>query len=331
MKDKDRIYGIDILRIIAVILVLILHFFTNTYYNSSDLSNLNMKGQTIIRDFAMICVPLFMVITGFLNRKTQYDKSFFKGLFNILIVWIFYSLIEYFVLNILNNNYQALNFKDLLFSLTSFKACGYSWYIEMYIGLYLFSPMLNNAYNSFNNKNRLYFLLIILSIIIIPGFINSLFDTIVHVPSWWNGIYPIAYYIAGKYISDVNPKIKKKTLILLLILIQIITFSFNYNFSITHYSVTTFLTTIITFLIFYDIKLECKISKKVVAYISNITLDIYLGSSLIDKIIYPEFNSKIADLLGQDQILIYLPIIFIIVFISSVVYGTIRKLIINVR
>ena len=118
MKDSNRIYGVDILRIIAVILVLVLHFFTNTYYNSTDLNNLNMKVQTVIKDFAMICVPLFMVISGFLNKKAQYDKSFFKGLFNILIVWIFYSLIEYFVLNILNNNYQALNFKDLLFSLT---------------------------------------------------------------------------------------------------------------------------------------------------------------------------------------------------------------------
>lgn len=332
MKEKNRNYGIDILRIIAVILVLIVHFFYNTYYyQSSDLNNLNIKIQRLIRDFAMICVPLFIMITGFLNKKAKYDKSFFKGLFNIIIVWFFYSLIEYFVLNILNNNYQALNFKSLLFSITSFSGCKYSWYIEMYIGLYLFSPILNNAYNSFDKKNKLYSLLAILSIIILPGFINSLFDNIIHVPSWWTSIYPIAYYITGKYISENKFKIKKKTLIILLLLAQILSFSLNYHFQIEHYTITTFLSTVLVFLIFYDIEVECNITKKVIKYISNITLDIYLGSSLIDSIVYPIFNNKITSILGQEQMLIYIPMMFGIVFILSIIYGTIRKLIINVR
>lgn len=332
MKDKTRNYGIDILRIIAVILVLTVHFFYNTqYYEYVGLNNLNIKIQRLIRDFAMICVPLFIMITGFLNKKAKYDKSFFKGLFNIIIVWFFYSLIEYFVLNILNNNYQALNFKSLLFSITSFSGCKYSWYIEMYIGLYLFSPILNNAYNSFDKKNKLYSLLAILSIIILPGFINSLFDNIIHVPSWWTSIYPIAYYITGKYISENKFKIKKKTLIILLILSQILSFSLNYHFQIEHYTITTFLSTVLVFLIFYDIELEGNITKKVTKYISNITLDIYLGSSLIDSIVYPIFNNKITSILGQEQILIYVPMMFVIVFILSIIYGTIRKLIINVR
>ena len=81
----------------------------------------------------------------------------------------------------------------------------------------------------------------------------------------------------------------------------------------------------------YDIELESNITKKIIKYVSNITLDIYLGSSLIDNIIYPIFNSKITSILGQDQILIYMPMMFAIVFILSTIYGSIRKLIINVR
>ena len=160
---------------------------------------------------------------------------------------------------------------------------------------------------------------------------NSLFDKIIHIPSWWTSIYPIAYYITGKYIADSNPKVKKKTLILILLLVQIITFSFNYNFKIEHYSITTFTSTILMFLIFYDIKLENNITKKIIKYISNITLDIYLGSSLIENIVYPIFNNKITSILGQNQILIYMPMMFVIVLILSIVYGSIRKLIINVR
>lgn len=95
MKTKNRNYGIDIVRIIAVVLVLSVHFFLNTnYYNTIHLGGISLKIQSIIRNFCMVCVPLFMLITGFLNKKTEYNRSFFRGLLNILIVWFFYSIIE---------------------------------------------------------------------------------------------------------------------------------------------------------------------------------------------------------------------------------------------
>lgn len=106
---KERNYGIDIVRIIAVILVLSVHFFLNTRYYITPNYGISMKLQVVIRNFCMICVPLFMIITGYLNNKTEYNKSFFKKLINILIVWLFYSLIEYFVLNVSNGNLDLMH------------------------------------------------------------------------------------------------------------------------------------------------------------------------------------------------------------------------------
>jgi len=332
MKIKDRNYGIDIVRIIAVITVLTVHFFLNTSYYYTPPYGLSMNIQGIIRNFCMVCVPLFILITGYLNNKLEYNKSFFKGLFKILIIWFFYSIIEYFVLNIMNGNIDSLNIKDLLFSITSFKACYYSWYIEMYIGLYLFSPILNNAYNSFNKKNRLYLLLIAISIIIVPGFINDIFKDVIYLPNWWYSIYPIAYYICGKYISDIKPKISKKTLFILLILVQILTYSYKYITIIDYYSITTFASATIVFLIFYNVNLKNRIIKSIVKYISIISLDIYLASSLIDRILYPIFNNIMKDMkIEQNKIILYAPAILIITFILSTIYGSIRKLIIKVR
>lgn len=293
---------------------------------------MSIKFQSIIRNFCMICVPLFMIITGFLNKKTEYNKSFFKSLFNLLLVWFFYSLIEFFVLNLLNHKFGGFNFVNLIYNITSFKACGYSWYIEMYIGLYLLSPIINNAYNAFDNKNKLYLLLIIISIIILPNFINTIFNGVIYIPNWWGGIYPIAYYIVGKYISFKQPKIKKKTLIILLILTQIFMFSFNYISSIDYNSLPTFINAILVFLLFYDVEIKNKILQKVLSYLSIISLDIYLGSSLIDKILYPIFNSKleIMGVLPQYYIL-YAPIILVVIFVLGIIYGSIRKIIINVR
>lgn len=331
-RVENRNYGIDIIRIIAVVLVLAVHFFLNTSYYDVPEVGLGMKVQTIIRNFCMACVPLFMLITGFLNKKIEYDKPFFKGLVNILIIWFFYSLVEYFTLNILNHNYNLLDLRNFIFSLSSFKSCGYSWYIEMYIGLYLISPIINNAYNSFDKKNRFILLLVVLFNLVIPSFVNELFDGIIHMPNWWVNIYPIGYYIIGKYISDIKPKVNKKTLIFLLILTQIITFSFNYIGSIDFNSLTTFLSSTLIFVLFYDIDIKNDIIRKIILYISNISLDIYLASSLVDKIIYPIFNGKIG-LMGipQSRIIMFAPMLLIVIFIISLIYGSIRKLIINVR
>ena len=150
---QERKYGLDIVRIIATLSVLSVHFFLKTNYYNTPLNSMPMRVQSIIRNFFMICVPLFILITGYLNNNKEYNKIFFKKLFNILIIWLFYSVIEYFTLQIINNTH-TFNLKDLLFNVTSFNGCGYSWYIEMYIGLYFLSPIINYKLNLFFSKEK---------------------------------------------------------------------------------------------------------------------------------------------------------------------------------
>lgn len=94
---RDRNYGLDILRVIAIISVLSVHFFLNTKYYIVSKNGIGMKAQFVIRNIFMICVPLFILLTGYLNNNKKYDKKFFKGLINILIIWLFYSVIEFTV------------------------------------------------------------------------------------------------------------------------------------------------------------------------------------------------------------------------------------------
>ena len=334
MEKDNRIYGMDIVRIIAVLLVLSVHFFLRTnYYNITDY-DISMKIQSIIRSFCMICVPLFMTITGFLNKKEEYNKSFFKGLINILVIWIFYSIIEYFTLNLMNGTTDNLNFKSLLHSITTFNACEYSWYIEMYIGLYLISPVINVAYNSFSKKNRKILVIIAVTNLIVVNFINQVFGNILHFPNWWIQMYPIAYYICGKYISDIKPNFKKKNLLVLLMFNVIISSSYSFITPQDYNDLITFINTILVFLLFYDIKVKGKVKQKVLKYISSITLDIYLASSLVDKIIYPIFNSIFKSYVPvntQSYIILAAPIVIIVIFIICIIFASIRKLLINIR
>ena len=85
LNQDKRKYGLDLVRVLAVILVITVHFFKNTLYYSTPIAGKNMHIQAIIRNFCMSCVPLFMILTGYLNNKKDYNKSFFKSLLNIII------------------------------------------------------------------------------------------------------------------------------------------------------------------------------------------------------------------------------------------------------
>lgn len=121
-------------------------------------------------------------------------------------------------------------------------------------------------------------------------------------------------------------------LIILLIFNQFITLSYDYIASIEFNSLPTFINTVIIFLLLYNVDFKNNKLKHIVTYISGISLDIYLASSLIDKLIYPAYG-KLFNFysLTQQQVIIYAPLIVCTVFILSLIYGTIRKKLINIR
>lgn len=280
----------------------------------------------------MSCVPLFMILTGYLNNKKDYNKSFFKSLLNIIIIWLFYSVIEYCFVNLLNDTHKNLNLKNMLYNITAFRGCRYSWYIEMYIGLYLLSPVINKAYDSFDCKSKKMLVLIIIMLTVFSNFVNTVFDKSFHLPSYWNALYPFAYYLVGKFICDCRFSFNRKNLFLILVFNQIFIFAFSYIKAVNYDSLPIFVQSVVIFLILYDIKIKNNKFKKIVKYISSIALDIYLASSLVDLIVYPMFSKRFDfELIGQTKIIFYAPVILIMVFIISTCYASIRKKLINIR
>ena len=329
---KTRNYGLDILRVIAIISVLSVHFFLNTKYYVVSKNGIGMKMQFVIRNIFMICVPLFILLTGYLNNNKKYDKKFFKGLLNVIIIWLFYSIIEFTVRKYITNNLEELTLKKILLAVTSFKACHYSWYIEMYIGLYLLSPVINNAYDNFETKDKNILLLVSIIIFILPGLINDLLKDYIHFPNWWYGVYPLGYYITGKYLKDTKPKYNKLLLTIIFIFVQVLTFMLMKKSDIEFESLTVYLSSVIIFLIFYDVTIKSKLLKTIIMTISIMSLDIYLASSLVDHIVYTIFNSKMALYnIPQSRCILFAPIVLIITFVLSSLYASFRRILINVR
>lgn len=328
VEKNKKIIGLDIIRVIAVISVLCVHFFLNTKYYQTSINGIGMKLQYIVRNIFMICVPLFIILTGYLNKKKEYNKEFFKGLIEVLIIWLFYSIIEFFVSNINN----VITIKDFIFQITDFKASYYSWYIEMYIGLYLLSPIINNGYDNLKEKDKKTALILFLIIFILPGIVNELLIDVVHIPDWWYNVYPLGYYITGKYIKDKKPNYNKIKLIIIFILIQALSFILIGKTRIEFESLNVYISSITIFLLVYNIDIKNKTLTKIIQIISALSLDIYLASGLTDQIVYKIFNNKLALYnIPQSRCVLYAPIVVTTSFILATLYAYIRKKLIKVR
>ena len=77
---QERKYGLDIVRIIATLSVLSVHFFLKTNYYNTPLNSMPMRVQSIIRNFFMICVPLFLLSTGYLMKDKSLNKKYYFGI-----------------------------------------------------------------------------------------------------------------------------------------------------------------------------------------------------------------------------------------------------------
>ena len=89
IKPKRDI-GIDIVKTIAILSVVGVHFFLNTRFYRVDLNNTNLFLQTAIQQICLTCIPLFVMSTGYLNNNTKINKSYFKKILPIIYIYLLY-------------------------------------------------------------------------------------------------------------------------------------------------------------------------------------------------------------------------------------------------
>ena len=85
MNCVKRSPAADLIRILAFILVISVHFFMNNGFYSQTVAGKRMFIMTLMRSFFIICVPLFITLSGYLLRKKKLEKSYYKRISKIII------------------------------------------------------------------------------------------------------------------------------------------------------------------------------------------------------------------------------------------------------
>lgn len=325
VKSSNRNINLDLIRIIAIFSVISVHFFLYIGFYDIPVSGKNMIIMTYLRNIFMVCVPLFLVLTGYLFSDKKPTKKYYlkldKIIFIYIISWLFYTCFKtiYF-----NSSYNLLENIKLLLDYS------WAWYVEMYIGLYILAPFLNIVYNNLESKkNKKILLASFLLLTCMPSIFNIKTSIVI---DYWIPLWPITYYFIGRYLKEYGFKISTLKNIILLLISFLIFGSINLYFSYGKtfiwgiyndwHSLQCVITTVLTFTLILNLNLEKFpiFIKKTINKISVLSFGMYLNSIIFDIIFYNILKSKVSSV---DDRLIWYFVMVLSVFVSSMILSQI--------
>ena len=278
---KEREYSFDVLRVIAMIMVIIIHV-SNVYTRSFNFIDSNSYLVSLIYNtISRVSVPIFFMISGalLLDRKFEFNK-YKKRILKIIlliIVWdIIYLIWEYLFLGVTYNKLYKL-------LIEAYRA--HLWFLYIIVVMYIVQPIIKKILDNINKTLKISLLILWLLLSTISMY-NS---TIANVFTIFSNM---GFFILGKYMYkyliklDIN-KNKKYIIIMLFILIlsysisiylnytASLKFNMFYNLFFAYRTPFIIIATFIIFKLVYLLTHE-KNPNTTIILLSNLSLGVYL-------------------------------------------------------
>lgn len=296
-----RNYPLDIARIVAVLMVVMIHCSTSFVANYQPFT-VEFSFGNIFDSISRIGVPLFLMISGSLfldeHREVTLKNILFKNVKSLAIItilWaIIYSAAYKFIFPLLTGN--TISVKSIIGSIIN--GHYHMWCLYLIIGLYIITPFLKKFVCKENKDMVLFFIIISLCVSFLTPVINAIcvlgFD-LSFINTWINKFHLnffggyIAYFLAGWYI--VHIEIKQKWLmyviyflsaVSLVAIVLYVHFTGDYTNAYQNISVPVFLYSVGVFLALNNINfnLSEKTAKKL-EKLSKLTFGVYIIHVLI--------------------------------------------------
>lgn len=321
---RERDISLDLIRTVAAFLVLSVHFFLKNGFYGQPMVGKRMLLMCAMRMGFMTCVPLFLLLTGYLCRKKELTGRYYLGLVRVLVTYLLCGLICMGVRIYLG---EAMSFRHFCGEFLAYNASPYGWYIEMYIGLFLLIPFLNALWRGLETKKRrLALIATLLALVTLPALTNGRWNIL---PDWWKGIYPLLYYFLGMYFGEYQTKPRWGQTLIALLGVTTLAGYVAYLLGVlnpAHTFVWCDLTdwtgplvvaeACLLFLVLKQVPMDRAPGwlRWVVGKCAQLSLGIYLLSWCFDAVFYPILAEKVPMMLDR---LFWYPVVVPAVFICS--------------
>lgn len=148
MTDRQRNYGIDILRIFAMYMIVIIHLFVKSKVLSSEHSLIALVFDTFLYSLVLCCVNCYALISGYVGYRKN-SKYNFGSYFNLWLQVVFYGMV---ILSILKfTGIVEVSIKNFVEALLPVTRNQY-WYFTAYTGVFFIAPAINKMVDSMQEK-----------------------------------------------------------------------------------------------------------------------------------------------------------------------------------
>ncbi|MCK5130468.1 MAG: acyltransferase family protein, partial [Clostridiales bacterium] len=231
----------ELLRIIAIIMVLAIHTVAGMIQVAFP-EKLTWKYCAIIYSISHTAVPIFIMLTGFFSYKST-TRVILKT--KRLVV----PYIAYFVLFLAYTMIfppKGILLRDVFISqVFSFGTTNSSFYFgQMYylyilLAVIILSPYINTLIENINKKSHRNLIIALVVLLFAIPTINAIFDVevlFVFASSELKLLLPIfiTYYIIGAYFSKYDVVIKKRVSLLIFLVGSILVYALSYFWSVYH-------------------------------------------------------------------------------------------------
>lgn len=328
---KVRQSNVELLRIIAMLLVLIVHadFASISCPNINDveISPTSSFFRILTQSLSLICVNLFVLISGYFGINPKC-----KSIFNLIFQVVFFRIIA--VLIVIGLGLSQLS-RSLLINLIPGSR---DWFIMSYLLLILFSPLINSFIKNASAKQLLTYIIIFFSIQTLFGWILPIWGSV-----YYNGysfVSMIGLYLLGRYLNIYKTSLQQlsaKYLISIYFIISIFTTSILFftiktfdNLLLLDYAKTVFGSYLSPFVIFSSVclflfVLKFNIKSKAINWVAASVFSVYLihcNPYLFSY--YLNFCKYLFERHNTAQYLVLITLFILSVFIVAIIIDKIR-------
>lgn len=226
LTKTNRSSNFELLRIVAMFMIVACHYCAHgiRHLLTPELSSVWLNGLQANRIFTSILINggdigngIFFLLTGYFMFGKEYKPRRLVKLLGQVYFYAFFMLLIYFVIRFCNiynfPEFSSMSKMMLLINAVIPITSGSWWFIQTYIILFLFIPVINNFLEKLNSKNFVLVLCLIWVFWLLPktfGFIYS------------NLQMAIFFYILGTGLKKYTLRINKYLFLLFFCIVWIL-------------------------------------------------------------------------------------------------------------